>query len=204
MSDWGRGEISGQFETLSTLSYSYGDAARVDWIAPLPLEDHYSWREPELLASPAQHMEETGERVVDEYDRAEEVLRGEALDEDEAEEAADRLVRYGMFLCRERVEPVIVELIRGAPDVCARSKLVDRLADYGVELSEALISAITVHLRSDHLWEFLGAVFTLLRHAKSGASSLVESWAATKTLEGERLEAARGALLDLIERGAVS
>lgn len=163
MSDWGRGEISGQFEMLSTLNYGYGDAARVDWITPLPLEDHYRWQEPELLASLAQPMEETSERVVDEYDRAEEVLWGEALDEDEAEEAADRLVRYGMFLYRERVEPVIVELIRSAPHIEARRLLVDNLADYDVVLSDPLRDAITTRLESAHDGEFLGALFALLR-----------------------------------------
>lgn len=113
---------------------------------------------------------------MDEYDYAEIILRFEELDDTWAEEAADRLVRYGMFTCPERVEPVICDLIEKAPNKEARRYLIDTLSDYDVPLSDGLKAAIKTSLKSDCRWEFCGAVIALLRSNKDHMLEEYQSW----------------------------
>lgn len=203
--EWGRDGQSGQFQSISARG---NEAAMTAAPRGAALSESYCWGDRDVEAArplpsvlPRQPRREA-QVEGDEYARAERVLWREDVEEAEAEEAADRLVRYGMFLCRERVEPVIARLIKEAPHIEARVKLVDVLADYDVPLSEALRAAITARLASEDDWEFLGAVFTLLRDAKESASVLVTHWEEVGLVAPERVHSARGALQDLIERGA--
>jgi hypothetical protein len=214
MSDWSKRERSGGFDTLSARSYGVSDSVvvtRVGYTGQASGVDPYSlfelgdasvslpnqpWLEVKLpLAVPAMPLE-------DEYTRAEGVLSRDDLDEDEAEDAADRLVRYGLFLCRERVEPVIARLIREAPHVEARRLLVDILADYDVPLSDALRESIRSRLDSSHNGEFLGALAALLRDARDGASDLLEQLRAGGKIGEGRSGLATRALERLIREGS--
>jgi len=110
-------------------------------------------------------------------------------------------VRYGMFLCRDRVEPVIAHLIRNAPHVEARRYLVDVLADYDVPFGPHLSNAIKSRLQSDSRWEFFGATFALLRDNHERMEEEAESWFLEGWLEeGERRKTVFNCINDLRER----
>jgi hypothetical protein len=203
--EWGRDGQSGQFQSIS---------ARGNEAAMMPAQrgaappESYCWGDREVEATrplpsvlPRQPRREA-QVEGDEYARAERVLWREDVEEAEAEEAADRLVRYGMFLCRDRVEPVIARLIKEAPHIEARRLLVDVLADYDVPLGDVLRAAIMSRLASEHRGEFLGALVALLGEpGVEDASERLHELMQAGLVTPERGALARQGLKRLIEVG---
>ncbi len=76
---------------------------------------------------------------------------------------ADTLVRIGYHVRPELFETMISELIMKASDVEIRRTLVDRLADYDVELTNNLYNAVAIAVYSEYDSECVGATFCLMR-----------------------------------------
>lgn len=127
-----------------------------------------------------------------------EILLNPLCEDDEADEAADRLVRYGMFLDRESVTP-LVEQALNSPSECARVQVVSNLADYDVPLTPRMIASMVSYMGKSDPWEKVGIMFALLRDAKTydKAKDRIESWVRNGHVLGADVDLVWGCLEDL-------